>query len=232
MEKSMIPEISIYHIGEIFLYEYYINGNEYRISSEDRTVLPLSQAESYEQKGEFQNALEAYKKAYFYNPVSMTINTGLIRCYRKLNLLKEMYTQAVDCFKFCCTRAEVAMYYRSLGYYYLSCYNPDLSAALYRYSTFFYKSDTAENEIKYLETAMGHKYVYASPDEIRTILRKNNIPEKADSVTLALLVRAGEEAEDKMLLEQALECYKMVYDLSQDEYIMDKIKKLNEKEMV
>ena len=43
----------------------------------------------------------------------------------------------------------------------------------------------------------------------------------------ANLVKAGEEAEDRSLWQQALDCYRMVYDLTQDEEIAQKIRRLS-----
>ena len=55
------------------------------------------------------------------------------------------------------------------------------------------------------------------------MLTKEKIPIRANQVSLALLVRAGEEAEEKELPGQAVDCYKMVYDLSNDKEIANRI---------
>nr|WP_297708720.1 hypothetical protein [uncultured Butyrivibrio sp.] len=47
-------------------------------------------------------------------------------------------------------------------------------------------------------------------DQIQKILKDNEIPTAANSVTLALLYKAAEEAENAGDKDQALDCYRMV----------------------
>ena len=60
-------------------------------------------------------------------------------------------------------------------------------------------------------------------DQIQKILKDNEIPTAANSVTLALLYKAAEEAENAGDKDQALDCYRMVYDLTADEDVGKRI---------
>ena len=219
-------EVSIHHIAEVYLYEYYICSGNYSIIEEDKLNQFLDEGNSYFNNGDFDKALDKYAAAQELNPVSFEIFRKEIKCYRELKRFEEMKKMTLRSFNFCCTRNEMASFYRNLGFYYLETYKPDLAGALYRYSLFFGESETAHNEINYLETAMKKKYSKLSVDDIQTLLDKNNIPKSANSVTLALLVKAGDEALSKNNRIQALDCYKMVYDLSYDDEIKEMIDKI------
>ncbi|MCR5203024.1 MAG: hypothetical protein K6D02_08065 [Lachnospiraceae bacterium] len=64
-------------------------------------------------------------------------------------------------------------------------------------------------------------------DEIQKILEDKKVPLKANSVTLALLYKAGLEALDRGNKEQAYDCFSMVYDLTQDAEVKEMIGKLS-----
>ncbi|MCH4190899.1 MAG: hypothetical protein LKF52_01235 [Butyrivibrio sp.] len=227
MDKKSV-KVSIYHMSEIFLYEYYVNHEDYEISSADHAAEYVKLAEKDEQEGHTDKALQNYLKAHFENPVSAEIYHCIIKCCRQLGDLRGFYQYTLESYDYCCTRAELAGYYRNLGYYYLENYKPELAAALYRYSIFFYKSEQAESEIEFLNKAMNRLMAQESAQEIQRLLRKEKIPIQANQISLALLVKAGEEAEEKKMSGQAMDCYKMVYDLTQDEEIKNRIYRLKD----
>ena len=134
-----------------------------------------------------------------------------------------MYHYTIESYRYCCTRAELAIYYRNLGYYYLEKYQPDLAAALYQYSILYYESKQAESEIAFLNKAMKKEMQKSDIGQLQKIIMEAGIPLEADSTTLGLIFKAGEEAEKKKSYGQALDCYKMVYDLSNDKEIANKI---------
>ena len=219
-------EVSIHHIAEIYLYEYYISNDNYTIIDEDKLIRVLNEGDTYQEKKSFDKAFDKYMDALKLNPVSSDIFRKVIKCLRESKQFDEMKKMTLKSYDFCCTRNEMAFFYRNLGFYYLETYKPDLAGALYRYSDFFAESETAANEIKYLETAMKKNYSNLSISDIQASLDENNIPKAANPVTLALLVKAGEEALSKNNRIQALDCYKMVYDLSYDNEIKEIIDKI------
>ncbi len=104
-------------------------------------------------------------------------------------------------------------------WYYLEKYNSEVSAACYLYSKCFEESQQADAELEFLEKAIGKKDL----PQIQKILKDNQIPTEANTVTLALLYKAAEEAADAEDKDQALDCYRMVYDLTADEEIGKRI---------
>lgn len=217
-------KVCIYHISELFLYEYYCQpGDYYEVDPEDKVTPLLQKAAEEEKRGGLMGALQCYEKAHELNPVSTTIYYRIIDGYYRLgnHAMVKRYTDEV--YPYCATRAELAAYYRWLGWYYLEEYQPELSEALYRYSTLFDQSAQAENEIHYLETALGRKMPDYSAKELQEQLLNAEIPVAANSVTLALIYRAGEEALQRANIRQALDCYEMVYDLTADREVGEKI---------
>lgn len=220
------PVISIYHISELFLYEYYVNQGDYSISEKDLASPHITEAERLEKGNNPGRALTEWIAAHKENPVNTQIYEGMIRCSMLLQNNHKVLEYANELYRFCCTRSELAFFYRSLGWYYLETYKPELSAALYRYSTFFYESEQAEEEIKYLEKAMKKPLVSDDISSIQKTISDAGIPVSPDKITLALLLRAGEEAESLGSVSQALDCYKMLFDLTQDEEIAARIKRI------
>ncbi len=217
------PIISIYHISELYLYEYYVNQNNYSISDTDLASPHIMEAERLEKGNNPGRALTEWLTAHKENPVNTQIYEGMIRCSLLLQNNHKVLEYTKEIYKFCCTRSELAFFYRSLGWYYLETYKPELSASLYRYSTFFYPSEQAEEEIKYLEKAMKKQLVSDNISSIQKTIADADIPVSPDKITLALLLRAGEEAESRSLFSQAMDCYKMLFDLTQDQEIADRI---------
>ena len=219
----MIKKVSIFHICEVFMYEYYVNQSEYELSQKDDVQLYIEDARKNEQMGYIDKALQKYFYAYHLNPVCYEIYADIIRCYRLLGKMDEFYQYTIESYRYCCTRAELANYYRNLGYYYLEKYQPDLAAALYEYSILYYDSKQAEGEVAFLNSAMNIEMRKGDISQLQEIITNSGIPVGADTITLGLIYKAGEEAEKKKMIGQALDCYKMLYDLTNDEEIASKI---------
>lgn len=222
-------ELSIFHISEMYLYEYYNKDNDYTISSEDKLTPLLEEGIKLENAGQDDAALQKYLSAHMENPVNYEAYSSIIRVCRKKGDLQGLYNYTIESYNYCCTRAELALFYRNLGFYYLEKYKPEVASALYQYSKLFKYNENADSEINYLKEAMGDKIHELTIEEMQSLLKKEEIPLAANSITLALLVKAAEEAEETKLYNQALDCYKMVYDLTGDNEIETRINILNEK---
>ncbi|SDB57539.1 hypothetical protein [Butyrivibrio sp. INlla16] len=212
--------VSLTHISEVFLYEYYVLGdNEYELAAEDTAAPHKERARELAQEGDYKKAQQEWVLAHFENPVDMESILWIIQCCKQLGDTEGEYSYTTDSYNFCCTRAELAAYYRNLGWYYLEKYLPDVSAACYLYSNYFDKTKQADAEIAFLEKAVGKPVGDKSLEEIQQLLKDNNIPTEANPITLALLYKAAEEAMGAGREEQAIDCYRMVYDLTGDEEV-------------
>ena len=226
-DKGKIAKVSLNHISEVFLYEYYVSGgSEYEISETDYARAHKEKARQLMSEGNTDAAMQEWIKAHFENPVDMESILSIISCCKKLGDIEGEYSYTRDSYNFCCTRAEMGAYYRNLGWYYLEKYDPELSSACYMYSQLFEKTEQAEDEIKFLEKALNRAVEEKSPDELQKILKRHDIPTEANGVTLALLYKAGGEAEADGQYAQALDCYRMVFDLTQDAEVELKISNL------
>jgi len=219
----MVSKVCLNHIAEVFLYEYYIAGdNPYELISSDVYKEHIERGQHLMDEGDYDNAVNEWLNALDANPVNIEVLTKIISCYKYLHNIEKEYEYTQMSYNYCCTRAELAAYYRNLGWYYLEVYKPDVSAACYIYSGFFAKSEQIESEIHFLETATKKNYSNLSIEDIQKLMSENDIPIKANSVTLALLYKAGLEAYEEGNREQGYECFYMVYDLTQDEEIKQK----------
>lgn len=222
-------EVCIYHIAEIYLFEYYLQPGPYEELPKERMDELLARGKEEEERGGFVGAIQQFEKALELNPVSTEVYLHLIRCSYQLHRLEDMHQYTLQMFPYICTKAELAQYYRWLGCWYLEQYQPEISWCVYRYSTLFEKSRQAEEEIHYLETALQKKMPEYSVQELQTRLRENDIPVHASNVTAALLVKAGEEASESpsaVWKQQALDCWRMAYDLTEDPELAERIRKL------
>ena len=208
------------HISEVFLYEYYCLGdNEYEISDDDTLTPHKERAKELLLAGDYDKAQQEWINAHLENPVDMEAILGIILCCKQLGDSEGEYSYTTESYNYCCTRAELAAYYRNLGWYYLEKYKPEVSASCYLYSKYFEESQQADAELEFLEKAIGKKVSEKNTDQIQKILDDNGIPTKANPVTLALLYKAAQEADETGDTQQALDCYRMVYDLTGDEEI-------------
>ena len=213
-------KLCLRHISEVFLYEYYCLGDdEYELTDVDTLTPHKERAKELMLAGNYSKSQKEWLDAHFENPVDMESILGIILCCKQLGDTEGEYSYTTESYNYCCTRAELAAYYRNLGWYYLEKYNPELSAACYLYSKYFEESQQADAELEFLEKAIGKKISAKDLTQIRNILKENNIPTEANPITLALLYKAAEEAQEAGDKAQALDCYRMVYDLTEDEEV-------------
>ncbi|MCR5144955.1 MAG: hypothetical protein K6B67_06580 [Lachnospiraceae bacterium] len=222
-----IKEVCIGHIAEIFLYEYYVAGNEeYKLKEENTYAVHSEAGKHFMENGDYEAALQEWIRAHEDNPVSQEALLNIVNCYIHLENIEKVLEYTKKSYDFCCTRAELAAFYRNLGFYYVSVYKPEVAAACYRYSTLFVESEAAENEIKFLEKALKKSMGKLTIEEMQKLLSENDIPLQANSVTLALIYKAGQEAAQRGLKSQAHDCFSMVYDLTHDEEVKNILQKM------
>ena len=105
----------------------------------------------------FRRAEDAFKKAICWNPVDLDSYLGLAECYKNLNMLSRYLDVTKQAYRFCCSRATMARYYRNMGFYYVARYTTEAARVFKTYNNIYYKTDNADNELKYLEQALNDK---------------------------------------------------------------------------
>lgn len=221
-----VPVVCLNHVTEIYYYEYFVNQDEYKFAKTNLNKKWKELAEEFEKEENWNFAKEAYKKALVWNPVDLEAYFGICNQFIRMNDLELLLEYTKKAYRFCVTRATLARYYRNLGFYYLETYQPELAQEMYQYSNLYFHSRQADSEIKYLEEALKRSYQKKPVEELVQILKKAGIPVGPDPVSLGLTYEAGKQEEAAGRIETAKECYLMVYDITQDEEIREKLRSI------
>ena len=166
--------------------------------------------------GRYKAGIEAYSNAICWNPVDLDAILGLAECYKYLNMLKRYMIATKEAYRLCCTRATMARYYRNMGFYYVARYNTEAARVCYTYSNIYYKTDNADNELKYLEQALNDKTPEYSVKQMQEILDKNEVEPGPDSKTIGIIYRVGELMMNDKDYRLARDCFSIVYDITQE----------------
>lgn len=109
--------ISLNHVMEYYVYACYFEPETDVLCTE----LPVG--EYYRTYGslclklsKFRRAEDAFKKAICWNPVDLDSYLGLAECYKNLNMLSRYLDVTKQAYRFCCSRATMARYYRNMGF--------------------------------------------------------------------------------------------------------------------
>lgn len=221
--------LSLNHVLEFYIYNYYFKPvkevktadicyNEYL-----RTYgFILAHLERYEE------AEKVHKEAIKWNPVDLDSILGLAEVYKRSGNLEEYLKITKQAYRFCCTRATMARYYRNLGFYFVEKYKPDVARALYVYSNIYFQTENADNELKYLEEALKDKTPDYDVKTLQKILTDNEIELGPDSDTVGIIYRVGQILLDEGDKKSAIDCFSIVYDITQDEECEKMLKQLGE----
>ena len=189
MDKRPIY-ISLNHVMEYYVYACYFEPETDVLCTE----LPVG--EYYRTYGslclklsKFRRAEDAFKKAICWNPVDLDSYLGLAECYKNLNMLSRYLDVTKQAYRFCCSRATMARYY---------------------------KTDNADNELKYLEQALNDKTPEYSVKQMQEILDKNEVEPGPDSKTIGIIYRVGELMMNDKDYSLARDCFSIVYDITQE----------------
>ena len=220
--------ISLNHVMEYYVYACYFEPETDVLCTE----LPVG--EYYRTYGslclklsKFRRAEDAFKKAICWNPVDLDSYLGLAECYKYLNMMSRYLDVTKQAYRFCCTRATMARYYRNMGFYYLSSYNTDMAKACYTYSNIYYHTDNADSELNYIENALKEakdKGVTKDDKEydIRTMqamFDKENVEPGPDSKTIGIVYRVGELMLQDKEYALAKDCFSIVYDITNEQQL-------------
>lgn len=219
--------LSLNHVMEYYIYVYYFKPETDVLTTE----LPIH--EYYRTYGDlcmqiekFHAAEAAYKKSIAWNPVDLDSILALAETYKYMNKLQKYLDTTKQAYRYCCTRATMARYYRNMGYYYLANYKPDIARACYVYSNIYYHTDNADNELKYLEEALKDQTPKLEIKQMQKIFDENQIQPGPESDTIGVVYRVGElmmqDGEHKL----AKDCFSIVYDITQEKALEDLLNEL------
>ena len=224
--------MSLNHVMEYYIYAYYFHPE----AAVEQTALPYGEyyrtyAELCMQLQRYRAAEAAYKSAIAWNPVDLDAILGLAEAYKYLNMLERYCSVSRQAYRYCCTRATMARYYRNMGYYYLAKYEPAVARACYIYSNIYYHTENADNELKYLETALQEKTPKPDIREMQKIFDENKIEPGPESDTIGVVYRVGELMMQDKEYKLARDCFSIVYDITQEEALAVLLKELGDEEI-
>lgn len=222
--------ISLNHVMEYYIYAYYFQPEE------DVRCTEIPYGEYYRIYAAFclrmekYNAAEkAYKRAIAWNPVDLDSYLGLAEVYKYQNKLKKYLMVTNQAYRYCCTRATMARYYRNMAFYHLAGYRPELARACYLYSNIYYHTENADSELKYIEEALKEKTPKADICQIQKLFDENGIQPGPDSDTIGIVYQVGgillKDGEYKL----ARDCFSIVYDITQDKELEKLLDELEQK---
>lgn len=240
------------HIMEYYIYACYFEPEM------DVKMPELPIAEYYRTYAElcvklqkYKRAEDAYKNALCWNPVDLDSYLGLAECYKYLNMITRYLDMTKQAYRFCCTRATMARFYRNMGFYYLSSYNTDMAEACYTYSNIYYHTDNADSELEYIKNALaaaknnenkdsinkdedvitkeevnenGQKYTIKQMQEM---FDKEHVEPGPDSKTIGIIYRVGELMLQDKECRLAKDCFMIVYDITNEQQLEGLIAELD-----
>lgn len=209
---------SFEHILEAYLFTYFKQKDIVYAECNIGAIYRL-QGLLYTKRMKYDKAMFAYDKALKFNPVNLDLLFELSELYKvssRTNSVKKITNEAYD---YCVTRADMSRYYRNLGYYYLERYKPGLAMALYQYSNVYYHTQTAEDEIAYLNKATEKAYEEMSVGEMQFKIKESNIPLGPNQDTLNLVYQVGQLMIKENAITDAIDCFTMIYDVTLDREI-------------
>lgn len=232
------------HIMEYYIYACYFEPDT------DVSMPELPIAEYYRTYAElcvklqkYKRAEDAYKHALCWNPVDLDSYLGLAECYKYLNMITRYLDMTKQAYRFCCTRATMARYYRNMGFYYLSSYNTDMAAACYTYSNIYYHTDNADSELEYIKNALAaaenNKVNKESNENKNTEVKeytikqmqdmfdKEKVEPGPDSKTIGIVYRVGELMFQDKEYRLAKDCFMIVYDITNEQQLENVIAELD-----
>ncbi len=175
------------HNLEIHLFEYFICKDNYNCTEYKLHEIYRRLAAKYIEADNMSAAAGAFDDSLRWNPIDIDTLFEKAKFYRNMQELEKYKELIEDSYSYCYTRSDMARYYRYLGYYYVEMYQPELAEALYTYSNLYYKSEMADQEIKFLKTVMGKKNQILDLEEIKGVIKKAEIPLFPDEHTLFIL---------------------------------------------
>ena len=161
-------------------------------------------------------AIRVYNKALNYNPVDLDSLFSLAELYKAEGRIDSVKKVSREAYPYCCTRADMAKYYRNLGFYYLQKYKPEYAEALYQYSNLFNHTEMADKELMYISKALNRNLKSYSTKELQDILTAKKIPLGPSPETVALTYEVGRMLEQEGRLEEAGDCFSMVENITDE----------------
>ena len=165
------------------------------------------------------------KKALKINPVSSRVILELTEIYKKHTPnFNKFYMYVEEALKYAYYPNDIARCYRSLGYYYIEEEQLKVATALFKHSLQYEMSPLAYSELEYIKSK--GEYFELSDFECEEIIRDKNIQIGPNIFITDTINELIAKYEKENAYAQAIYFYEILYDLTLDVTIIEKIKTL------
>ena len=210
--------MSLNHVMEYYIYAYYYKPDfDVKCTEIPYGAYYRTYGELCLELGKYHGAEKAFIKAISWNPVDLDAILGLAESYKYTNKMQRYLNTTKMAYRYCCTRATMARYYRNMGYYYLNKYETEMARACYIYSNIYYHTDNADSELNYLAAALKDETPDLSIREMQKMFADTGVEPGPDSDTIGVVYRVGELMMEDGELKLAKDCFSIVYDITQEE---------------
>lgn len=217
-------------LEELIFMRYIGSKNEIKYIPTNQPVLDLYYIYGFlllEDK-QFEKSEKYLKKAIKINPVSSRVILELSEIYKIHTYTYNKYYMFVsDALKYAYYPQDIARCYRQLGFYYIEENQMEIALALFIYSMEYELSPQAYSEINYIQSKNSE--LKLKLDECINIIKNKNIQLGVNPFVLDTLYELADEYEKNRLYSQSIYYYEIIYDLTNDENILEKIKNITSK---
>ena len=207
-------------LEELIFMRYIGSKNEIKYIPTNQPVLDLYYIYGFLllEDNQFEKSEEYLKKAIKINPVSSRVILELSEIYKIHTYTYNKYYMFVsDALKYAYYPQDIARCYRQLGFYYIEENQMEIALALFIYSMEYELSPQAYSEINYIQSKNSE--LKLNLDECINIIKNKNIQLGVNPFVLDTLYE----------LSQSIYYYEIIYELTNDENILEKIKNITSK---
>lgn len=177
----------------------------------------------------YDEAIEYYKKALHRNPVEPHVLFMLLETYKAKGDMANLFAQTKEIFKYVYRLPDLGRVHRNMGYYYTEQKRYDLAYAFYSMSLVFDPNNTGvQSELKYIiQKAKTTKCTIPNIEEAFKLTEKEQVPFGPDKIILSMAYQWGMNSLKVNRNKQAKYFLEIVYDITHDKDIKEKIDGLN-----
>ena len=214
-------------LEELIFMKYIGNKKEIKYIPTNQPVLDLYYIYGFLllEDNQFEKSEKYLKKAIKINPVSSRVILELSEIYKIHTYTYNKYYMFVsDALKYAYYPQDIARCYRQLGFYYIEENQMEIALALFIYSMEYELSPQAYSEIHYIQSKNSE--LKLNLDECINIIKNKNIQLGVNPFVLDTLIELATEYEKNHLYSQSKYYYEIIYGITNDEKILEKIKNI------